>query len=157
MTAFSHCEAARLKLHLLSEGISFDSGLVEHVSGDLASMEKRRAYNDSDERQLDRAQRIPQELYLQDVIVAINYKQHSPWRLVYREGSSRLIGREGVDVELTFPRRPRFFERVPPNGLRCDSVANLYGGSSLPFFTPATSSHSNNHPQCLFSSLQPNP
>jgi hypothetical protein len=88
MTVQPQQEAVRLKLHLLSEGVSFDNVFLEQFANKLESMEKRRAYDDSDERELDRTKRIPQEMYLTDgVVVAVNYKQHSPWRLVYRDST----------------------------------------------------------------------
>jgi hypothetical protein len=156
MSTLSNHHAARLKLHVLSEGIFFDSIFLEQFARDSKSMEKRRVYNDSDERQLDRALRIPQEMYIQDVIVAVNYKQHSPWQLIHREGFYRLIGKDGTDVEVTFPERPRFLEEVTSNGIRCDQVANLYGGSSLAFFTPGTCYYFNDNHECRFCSLKPN-
>lgn len=131
-----HDDAALLKLHLLSEGISFDPAFLAHFADDLGRMEKRRAYNDSDERSLDWAKRIPQELYLNDVIVAVNYKPRSPWRLIYRYGAYQLTGVQGVEVAVTFPRRPRFFGCLTPQGVACDRVANLYGGSSLACLHP---------------------
>src|SRR5215813_11152959 len=101
MTVLSRQEAVRLKLHLLSEGVSFDGAFLEHFADKLDSMEKRRAYDDSDERELDRTKRIPQEMYLVDgVIVAVNYKRQAPWQLVYRDSIYRLIGRHGIDVEV---------------------------------------------------------
>ena len=152
----SHRDAAQLKLHLLSEGVFFDNAFLEHFDCDLVSMEKRRAYDDSDERQLDRTKRIPQEVYLNDVVVAVNYKQRSPWQLVYHDNAYRLVGKDNVDVEVTFPQRPRFFERITPGGIRCDQVANLYGGSSLAFFTPATCYYFNDGHECRFCSLKSN-
>lgn len=156
MSALSHHDAAHLKLHLLSEGISFDDAFLEHFAHDLVNMEKRRAYDDSDERQLDRTKRIPQEMYLGHVVIAVNYKQHSPWKLVYHGDSYRLIGKDNLDAEVSFPRRPQFFERLTPSGIRCDQVANLYGGSSLAFFTPATCYYFNDGHECRFCSLKPN-
>ncbi len=157
MPTLSQREAVQLKLHLLSEGVSFDNDFLGHFANKLDSMEKRRAYDDSDERHLDRKKRIPQEMYLTDgVVVAINYKQHSPWRLVYRDNIYRLIGKHDIDVEVTFPQRPHFFEYVTPSGIRCDRVANLYGGSSLAFFTPGTCYYFNDGHECRFCSLKPN-
>jgi hypothetical protein len=157
MTVLSQREAVQLKLHLLSEGVSFDTVFLEHFADELDSMEKRRAYDDSDERELDRTKRIPQEMYLTDgVVVAVNYKQHSPWQLVYRDSTYRLIGKHDTDIEVTFPQRPRFFEYVTPSGIRCDRVANLYGGSSLAFFTPSTCYYFNDGHECRFCSLKPN-
>ncbi|SRR6266487_2539736 len=156
MTAFSNSDAAQLKLHILSEGISFDAAFLKQFEYDHSSMEKRRAYDDSDDRHLDRKSRIPQEVYLKDVVVAVNYKPRSPWRLIYRDKVYRLVGNNGIDVEATFPHRPRFFERITPGGVRCDRVANLYGGSSLAFFTPANCYYFNDGHECKFCSLKPN-
>ncbi|HZU67593.1 MAG TPA: radical SAM protein [Ktedonobacteraceae bacterium] len=156
MTALSQHDAAHLKLHLLSEGVSFDNEFLEQFARDLERMEKRRAYDDSDEAALDRAKRIPQELYIGDVIVAVNYKQHSPWKLIYDAGTYRLTGKDDIDVEVTFPRRPHFFDCMTPTGIRCDRVANLYGGSSLAFFTPASCYYFNEGHECKFCSLKPN-
>lgn len=156
MELLSNHRAALLKLHLLSEGVFFDSTFLEHFASDAQSMEKRRVYNDSDERQLNRALRIPQEMYIQDVVVAVNYKQHSPWQIVYRDEQYRLLGKDGTDVAITFPQRPRFLEQITSDGIRCDQVANLYGGSSLAFFTPGTCYYFNEKHECRFCSLQPN-
>src|SRR5579864_5450090 len=156
MALLSHQDAALLKLHFLSEGVSFDNAFLEQFAYDLARMEKRRAYDDSDEAELDRAKRIPQEVYLGDVIVAVNYKQHSPWKLVYDGGTYRLTGKDDTDVEVIFPRRPRFFDRFTPSGVRCDRVANLYGGSSLAFFTPESCYYFKDGHECKFCSLKSN-
>jgi len=156
MTMLSHHNAALLKLHLLAEGVTFDREFLEHFARNNKWMEKRRVYNDSDERQLDRTLRIPQEVYLNDIIVAVNYKSNSPWQLVYRDHCYRLLGQDGTDVEVTFPVRPRFLEQVTPDGIRCDRVANLYGGSSLAFFTPGTCYYFNDGHECKFCSLKPN-
>src|SRR5215472_2244392 len=115
MAVLSQQDAVRLKLHLLSEGVSFDNAFLEHFADKFDSMEKRRAYDDSDERELDRTKRIPQEMYLTDgVVIAVNYKQHSPWQLAYRDSTYRLLGKHDTDIEVTFPQRPRFFEHVTP-------------------------------------------
>jgi hypothetical protein len=156
MTVLSNHQAALLKLHLLSDGVFFDSAFLEHFALDAKSMEKRRVYNDSDERQLSRTLRIPQEMFIGKVVVAVNYKQHSPWQLVYRHDAYRVLGNDGTDVEVTFPERPHFLEQVTSNGIRCDQVANLYGGASLAFFTPGTCYYFNEKHECKFCSLQPN-
>lgn len=156
MTGLSDRHAARLKLHILSEGVSFDNAFLEHFARDFDGMEKRRVYNDSDEGPLDRRLRIPQEMLINNVVVAVNYKQHAPWRLVYRDNSYQLVGKDSTDIKVTFPGRPRFLERVTPDGIRCDRIANLYGGSSLAFFTPGTCYYFNSGHECRFCSLKPN-
>lgn len=157
MATLAHHDAAKLKMHILSEGISFDTALLEQFANDHSHMEKRRVCNDSDDRSLNRAQRIPQEMYLgEEVVVAVNYRRQSPWRLTYSDSVYHLIGPGGVDCEVTFSQRPRFFERVTPEGVQCDHVANLYGGSALAFFTPATCSFFDDGYECKFCSLRPN-
>jgi hypothetical protein len=138
------------------KGVSFDNEFLKQFALDLKRMEKRRAYDDSDEAELDRARHIPQELYLSDVIVSVNYKRHSPWKLIYDGNSYRLIGKDDIDVEVTFPQRPHFFDHITPTGIPCDRVANLYGGSSLAFFTPASCYYFNDGHECKFCSLKPN-
>src|SRR5579885_732936 len=156
MSVLSHHDAALLKLHLLSEGVCFDDTFLTSFAFASSSMEKRRVYNDSDEQSLDRSKRIPQELYLNEkVVVAVNYKKHSPYRLIARDDEYRLIGKD-ADIKVTFPRRPHFLNQTTYSGIQCGRVANLYGGSSLAFFTPATCYYFNDGHECKFCSLQPN-
>ena len=156
MTTLSNHDASLLKLHLLSEGMSFNKEFLDYFARDHSKMEKRRVYNDSDERQLDRTQRIPQELYLSNIIVAVNYKRNSPWRLIYQDASYRLVGQDGTDVEVAFPPRPHFFDHVTADGIRCDQAANLYGGAALAFFTPGSCYYFDDGYECKFCSLKPN-
>lgn len=149
-------EAADLKLHILSKGIAFEAGFLEHFAKDFSQMEKRRVYDDTDDPQLERVTRIPQEFYLGDVVVAVNYRQTSPWKLTYVKGKYRLLGKNGTDVRVTFPPRPRFFEKVTTGGIRCGNVANLYGGASLAFFTPSICYYFNDGHECKFCSLKSN-
>lgn len=156
MTLLSHHNAAFLKLHLLSEGVSFNRIFLERFARDNGQMEKRRVYNDSDDLSLDRTLRIPQELYLNDIIVAVNYKRDSPWQLIWRNASYRLLGPDSTDVEITFPARPHFLESVTEDGIRCDQAANLYGGAALAFFTPGACHYFDDGNECKFCSLRPN-
>jgi hypothetical protein len=45
---------------------------------------------------------------------------------------------------------------MTPSGIRCGQVANLYGGSSLAFFTPSACYYFNDGRECKFCSLKPN-
>lgn len=156
MAVLADHDAARLKLHLLSEGVSFNDTFLASFALASTSMEKRRVYNDSDEQSLDRSKRIPQEFYLnEEVVVAVNYKERSPYRLIARDHEYRLIGKD-ADIKVTFPRRPHFLDQTTPSGIQCGRVANLYGGSSLAFFTPATCYYFHDGHECKFCSLQPN-
>lgn len=156
MTILTNRDASHLKLRILSEGVTFDAAFLEQFASDKEQMEKRRVYNDSDERQLDRTRRIPQEFYLNTVVVAVNYKHNSPWQLTYQNCSYRLIGPSNINVVITFPERPHFLDSVTSTGICCDRVANLYGGSALAFFTPGSCYYFDDGNECRFCSLQPN-
>src|SRR5438874_12730747 len=75
---------------------------------------------------------------------------------MYGDNTYHLADKDGVDVEVTFPQRPRFCDYITSEAIRCDRVANLYGGSSLAFFTPATCYYFNDGHECKFCSLKPN-
>lgn len=150
-------KAASLKLHLLSEGIRFSDGFIARFARDKCFMEKRKVYNDSDEAYQRKAVRAPQELLVEDVIIAANYKRNSPWILDYSEDMGYCIQKEGSPVtRVTFPRRPAFFEREISTGEKCGYIANLYGGMDLAFFTPAYCAYNVLESGCLYCSLKSN-
>src|SRR5262245_25016050 len=95
-------------------------------------------------------------MYIVSVIVVNSYKECTTWNSIYRTNAYHMEGNNGTDVEISFPERPRFFEQTTPSGIHCGQVANLYGGSSLAFFTPATCYYFNNGHECRFCSLKPN-
>ncbi|MBL8080300.1 MAG: hypothetical protein JNM55_20185 [Anaerolineales bacterium] len=147
-------EASHLKLHLLSEGVTFTESFLEKFGCDFSLMEKRRAYNNSDDAHLDLQLRVPQEIIIGDVVIAVKHKKDSPWQLEFKE--SYYLSHYGKPVTLvSFPFRPLLFDQKTPKGIRCDAVANLYGGSSLAFFTPSTCYYFKNGFECKFCSLEP--
>jgi hypothetical protein len=148
-------EAAHLKLHLLSEGVSFSNAFLTQYSHEIGYMEKRRAYNNSDDIHLNISLRIPQELFISDVVIAVNHKKDSPWRLEYDNGYY-LYHYEDPKTAISFPIRPKLFDLSILDGIRCDTIANLYGGGSLAFFTPSTCYYFNQGSECYFCSLAPN-
>ena len=81
----SRKEAAYLKLYLLSEGLQFSDGFLKQFVKDDIYMEKRKVYNNPDESYDRIIDRIPQELLIRDIIVAVNFKKKYPWFLDFDE------------------------------------------------------------------------
>jgi hypothetical protein len=148
-------KASHLKLHLLSEGVSFTESFLTQYSSESHFMEKRRAYNNSDDSHLNLNVRIPQELFINNVVVAVNHKKKSPWLLEY-DGNYYLSHQTQPITRISFPIRPKLFEYLTPDGVECGRIANLYGGASLAFFTPSTCYYFNEGIECHFCSLAPN-
>lgn len=146
-------DASHLKLHLLSEGVSFTKSFLDEFSRASCFMEKRRAYNNSDDAHLDIHIRIPQEILIGEVVIAVKHKKDSPWQLEFKD--NYFLSNSGRPVSLiSFPSRPLLFDQKTPKGIRCDAVANLYGGGSLAFFTPSTCYYFSNNTECKFCSLE---
>ncbi|MTJ55873.1 hypothetical protein FJR38_26030 [Anabaena sp. UHCC 0253] len=156
MITINNYKAADIKLHLLSTGISFSESFIHQFATNNNAMEKRRAYNDSDEHSLSRKIKIPQEIFISNVVIAVNYKRHSPWQLEYNSGDYFLSHQGKYITSISFPKRPSFFDISVTEALTCGQVANLYGGSSLAFFTPSTCYYFNKGKECHFCSLKPN-
>ena len=148
-------KAAHVKLHLLSEGVSFSESFLAQYSSENGLMEKRRAYNNSDDIHLDLRLRIPQELIVSDVVIAVNHKKKSPWCIEYY-GEYYLSHKEQPITLISFPTRPNLFECKTQDGQLCGSIANLYGGGALAFFTPSMCYYFNEGSECRFCSLSPN-
>jgi hypothetical protein len=152
----SNHAAAHLKLKLLSRGVRFSSRFLDRFSKSPLLMHKRRAYNTSDSASLPRSTRIPQEIFLNGVVVSVNFREESPWCLdVSDDGRFFLLDGSDREAEITIKDAPKFLELKTSKGVPCGSVANLYGGSSLAFFTPATCYLFANNTECRFCSLAP--
>ncbi len=150
-------EAALLKLNLLVDGITFSKSFLMRFEQEKSFMEKRRVYNNPDEEGITKNIRIPQELIIDDVVVAVNYKSKSKWVLDYDVDKGYYI-REGEKyiTEVSFSPKPQFLAMSISNGVECGYVANLYGGKHLAFFTPAYCIYNNFDQGCLFCSLKNN-
>lgn len=150
-------KAAQLKLQLLSEGLQFSNRFLIQFSKDSLYMEKRKVYNNPDEKYDRGIKKIPQELLINDIIIAVNFKRRSPWILDYEEACGYVLKKEDkVITTVTFPRRPHFLSAHMKNGMECGYVANLYGGMDLAFFTPATCYYNASDSGCLYCSLKSN-
>lgn len=153
----SRKEAAYLKLHLLSEGLQFSDGFLEQFVKDDMYMEKRKVYNNPDESYDRIIYRIPQELLIHDIIVAVNFKKKSPWLLDFDKLLGYIVKNNGkVITTVSFPRRPHFLSAHLKDGTECGYIANLYGGMDLAFFTPASCFYNMSDLGCLFCSLKSN-
>lgn len=147
--------AVRLKLHFLSEGISFSDRFINQFSKADRFMEKRKVYNNSDEQYTQAISRAPQELLMEDIISAVNYKRNSPWMLDFSDELGYHIQKDGRHIiDVTFPKRPCFLERELSDGVSCGYIANLYGGMYLAFFTPAYCHYNSLDMGCHYCSLK---
>lgn len=149
-------EASVIKLHLLSEGISYTEKFLENFSKNFSAMEKRRAYNDSDDVSLDRNLRVPQEILINKVLIAMNYDANSNWNLDFNTGNYFLRFEEKKITEINFPQRPHFLDLTTENGIECGRIANLYGGAAFALFTPSTCYYFSKNAGCQFCSLKSN-
>lgn len=155
MTTVDNHRAAHLKLHLLSEGITFSNEFLKAFSEQPNLMEKRHAYNNSDDAHINTTMRTPQEIFIGDVVIAMNHQISSPWRLEYDEDVFFLSNYSKPITQISFPKRPRFLDLTLSNGVLCGSVANIYGGSSIAFFTPSSCYYFAHGTECRFCSLKP--
>jgi hypothetical protein len=147
--------APLLKLHLLAEGIKFTDGFLSAFGADLQQMPKRRAYNNPDHRSLPITQRVPQEIVVDGITIAANYRTDTAWSLDH-DGLQYFIALDGEPVcPVQFSKYPNFLSETTSAGVPCAKVANLYGGSSLAFFTPSTCYYFSDNNQCHFCSLEP--
>ena len=156
MNQVNNYKASHIKLHLLSEGISYSNNFLDEFGKDNQFMPKRRAYNDSDDKFISRERRVPQEIIISDVVIAMNHKIESPWQIDVKEGNYFISHHGEIKSAITFPKCPDFFEIETEKGILCKSIANLYGGKSLAFFTPSTCYYFNEKVECRFCSLKPN-
>jgi|GEM_PF-1523493 len=147
--------AAHIKLQLLSEGLVFTPAFLETFADSSSLMPKRRAYNTSDGASLPLSARIPQEIFIGDVVVGVNYRSESRWKLDVLDGQFWLTDQDQPITRLMIREAPKFLQLTTPSGVSCASVANLYGGSSLAYFTPASCYYFADQTQCVFCSLEP--
>lgn len=147
-------EAARLKANLLAEGIVPTPGFLEAYGPPFLS--KRRAYGNPDDLSFI-GRDVPQELYIDDVICAVNIRSTSSWRLDHADGE--FFVRDDADsrrTPVTFPRHPWFYDQVTPGGVPVNSVVTLYGGASLGVFIYGNCALVDMGAACQYCSIEPN-
>lgn len=144
-------EATQIKLQLLSTGIDFEEGFLDSYGPGF--IEKRWAYGNSDASRF--TSRIPQEVYVGDVITAIHYVPTSPWKLGVHDNDFGLYHKGELISTVSFPRRPNFYSESLSSGMPCRSVGTLYGGGSLGIFALGTCYYFRIDKSCGFCSLEP--
>lgn len=148
--------AVKMKAELLAHGLRPTEAFLEDYGPPF--LEKRRSYGNPDEAvYLDRP--VPQELVLlpSGLVCAVNLRAASPWRLD-REGGAFVVRREGAARrhEVTFPRRPAFYDQATTGGRPVNSVITLYGGGSLGIFVSGSCSLVEMGAACRYCSIAPN-
>jgi hypothetical protein len=145
---------AHTKAELLSKGVVLSPRFLDNYGPPF--IEKRRAYGSSDAIEV-RDALLPQELFLlpDQIVVAINVRQGSPWLLDYNNGY-QLLGPDGSRFEITFPMRPRFYDWVLNNGEKLSRLVTLYGGSSLGLFIYGNCALVDIGKACQYCSIEPN-
>src|SRR5689334_20625415 len=148
--------AVRTKAELLAHGLRPTEAFLAAYGPPF--LEKRRAYGNPDEEvYLDRP--VPQELVLlpAGLVCAVNLRARSPWQLDCEAGAF-VVRREGASRrhEVTFPRRPAFYDQATPAGRPVNGVVTLYGGGSLRVFVSGSCSLVEMGAACAYCSIAPN-
>jgi len=97
-------------------------------------LEKRRAYWNQDPEEFQSIT-VPQELYIlpDNLIVAVNIKNDSPWKLKYIN-DKYIITNWDIKAEVSFPLRPKFYDYKMNNDKLVCNYVTLYWGNSLWLF-----------------------
>ena len=141
--------AAWIKLAVLSDGLSVEPSFVSWFADQRGFAQRRNVYNTP---VWGHEGALPQEIRLGGVVIAVNAYGASPWTLTWagHDTGPRLRHRASGgewSVEMV----------ADLESLRTDtelaSLANLYGGSALSFFTPRACYFFADSTQCRFCSL----
>lgn len=146
---------AAIKASLLAEGVD----ITEQFRAEYGApyLLKRRAYGNSDDRSFLAAE-MPQELFLgeEPVVCGIHGRHSSSWYLDTNDGRFVLRHRNGLVVDVDFPRIPNFYSAPLPSGRRGNQVGTLYGGHSLGIFVYGHCILVDRGEGCKYCSIGPN-
>jgi hypothetical protein len=150
--------SAGLKAELLSHGVVPTESFLDMYGPPF--LEKRRAYGNPDDVNY-RVHTIPQELYIlpERLICAVNIRRNSPWYLDWTKEDSYFVynkGRPEQRAHVSFPLRPKFYDRTLTEGEPVQNFVTLYGGGSLGVFVNGRCSFNDVGQTCGFCSLAPN-
>lgn len=147
--------STEIKTFLLSHGVRLSESFISNYGSPF--LEKRRAYGNSDPSEF-RDIAIPQELYLlpEKTICAVNIRIGSQWILDYKDETFLLRGPSGFLKEITFPKRPSFYDQIMTNGKLVKNVATLYGGGSIGIFINGSCSLVTLNRACQYCSIKQN-
>lgn len=130
-----HYTPVRIKAATLSKGVQLDNQLLTHFG--LPFLEKRRAYGNPDPAWTRKAT-IPQEFYLDPhgkrLVVSVNASEDSPWTLSWSDNAFCIKGPGDIQEEISFPKRPGFYDKQLDSKNKVTQVITLYGGGALGIF-----------------------
>ncbi|MBC1936706.1 biotin synthase [Listeria grandensis] len=147
-------EINRIKVEILANGINYDDAFIVQYNQDETTLQKRRAYGNSDEVIRSNV-KVPQEIVLPgNIVVATNQRSSSSWNLDYKDGKYIVHDNETV-LNVNFPVQPKFYDYYNSEKVKLDQLITLYGGSTLGVFSPGTCYFWGKKLECKFCSLQP--
>ena len=124
------------KAQLLSKGIAIDDSVISNYNENY--IEKRSAYGIQNPSKY-LSIRVPQELVImpEELICSININPGSEWVLMYSAYDKNYLIKYGsVEKEVTFPKRPKFYEKFLESDprIKVNQIISLYGGHSIGAF-----------------------
>lgn len=153
--SFNLTDLGKLKMDMLSKGITFDQDFMGQFEREGQFVEKRRAYGNSDEIPFKVDVRVPQEILLHEkIVVAVNYRSDSPWKLKKLNDGYYVVNQD-YEIPITFPERPVFYNYQLPDGTPVSKIITLYGNATLGLFSPGHCYFWNTGDECKFCSLEP--
>ncbi|MGJ7518628.1 radical SAM protein [Pseudomonas baetica] len=146
-------DTVNLKLQLLCNGVSFTQEFLDYFKNQTDHIEKRRAYGTGDSVHLDSSIRTPQEIILDEqIIAAANYNPDSDYKITLQQNAPVLRhGRKNINI--TFPKRPKPYGKKLSNGDLFEQHLTIYGDSTLGIFSPGHCYYFNDGHECKFCSL----
>lgn len=142
--------AGWIKLDVLSRGIEIDKS-VSTFLGQYTNVARRKNFYNTPVWG-ETPSPPPQELRFLGVVVGLNSYGPSPWRLSWSgKQDSLILGSAEAELEFTPELLPdlQLFQAHPHTA----SLANLYGGAALAFFSPRTCYFFADGTECSFCSL----
>lgn len=149
--------SVEVKAALLSEGMQITDQMIKNYGPPF--LLKRRAYGNPDPLRLQNAG-LPQEIYIGEakerLVVSVNIKDDSPWKLDYDDGQHILIDPEHQAQPIDFPLKPEFYDQILSTRQRVSQLITLYGGGSLGIFAYGNCALVDMGKACHYCSIAPN-
>jgi len=145
----------KLKATLLSHGVAISESALDNYG--YPFLEKRRAYGNPDPNDM-RNRTVPQELYTlpERLITAVNINHESQWKLTFDNGRYFITDEQDFQSEVTFPKRPKFYDEMLSTGEKVSQIITLYGGSALGIFVYGKCSLAEMEEACSYCSVLQN-
>lgn len=146
-----------VKANLLSQGMQVTEGMLANYG--LPYLLKRRAYGNPDPLRFKDVG-LPQEIYInpgdEQLVVSVNIKDDSPWKLDHVDGQYFLVDPQGRPQAIDFPLRPEFYDAQMSTRQRVSQLITLYGGGSLGIFAYGNCALVDMNKACHYCSIAPN-